>query len=252
MKHGILLWCLNEIDALPTVCQQLNQVLESKKNDYIVLFVDGNSIDGSKELIQQSGFWVHSQNQKGMRSAIEEGVKLLLDLKVDSITFAQPDGNCDLTKLPKIIEPFSKEGEQLIIASRYKPPAKSFDDNFVSKIGNWYFSKLISFVSRHNYYDSMVGYRTFSSTLVERMGLIKNEKFWKVEKLLNTSLGWDPLISVLAPLLNVKIQEIPIDEPARIGGIVKKQTIRWGLAYSIQIFQVFFQKKKYRSQKFNF
>lgn len=246
MKHGILLWCLNEIDALPTICNQLKLVLENNKNNYVILFVDGNSNDGSKELIQQNGFWVHSQTNKGMRSAIEEGVQLLLELKVDSITFAQPDGNCDLTKISKIIEPFSNEREHLIIASRYKPPAISYDDNFVSRFGNWYFTKLISFVSGHVYYDSMVGYRTFSSTLVAKMGLIENKKLWKIEKLLSTSLGWDPLISVLAPLLNVKIEEIPIDEPARIGGEVKKQTFRWGFAYSFQILLVFFNKKQFK------
>jgi hypothetical protein len=43
------------------------------------------------------------------------------------------------------------------------------------------------------------------------------------------------------------ITEIPINEPARIGGEVKKQTIKWGIGYTLQVLYVlFFLKKKLR------
>lgn len=210
-----------------------------------ILFVDGNSVDGTKEFLRNEGFWVHTQSKPGMRQAISEGVKLLLDKNVDSITFAQPDGNCDLTKIKEIIKPFQNSGLELIIGSRYMPPAKSYDDDYISKFGNWYFSKLISIISKHKYCDAMVGYRTFSSTLVIKMELLSNSKLWFPEKWLSTSLGWDPLISTLAPLIGVSISEVPISEPARIGGEVKKQTIKWGIGYTLQILYVLlFLKRK--------
>lgn len=244
MKHGILLWCMNEIEALQIVCKDLKIAIDVNDPRYEILFVDGNSIDGTKEYLIQEGFWVHSQLQPGMRQAINEGVRLLLEKKVDSITFAQPDGNCDLTKINEIIEPFENLGLELIIGSRYKPPAKSYDDNLISKFGNWYFTKLISLTGGYRYFDSMVGYRTFSSELVVKMGLLSNSEFWFPEKFISTSLGWDPLISTLAPLYKVSISEIPISEPPRIGGIVKKQTIKWGVGYSLQVLYVLFILKR--------
>ena len=238
------------MEALPTVCEQLQKGLNLSDPKYLILFVDGNSKDGTKAYLEEQGFWVHSQTKKGMRNAVEEGVVLLLNEGVDSITFAQPDGNCDLTKVLEIINPFSNVGLELIIASRYLPPAVSYDDDAISKFGNWYFTKLISFVSKHKYFDSMVGYRTFSSKLVEEMNLIGNNKIWFPEKFIPTSLGWDPIISTLSPLLNAKIREIAVTEPARIGGEVKKQTIKWGLGYTLQVLYVlFFLRRKLLKNK---
>jgi glycosyltransferase involved in cell wall biosynthesis len=241
---------MNEYAALPTVCQNLKTGINIHGSKYEILFVDGNSVDGTKEFLLKEGFWVHSQTKSGMRQAINEGVKLLLDKNVDSITFAQPDGNCDLAMINQIIEPFENSGFELIIGSRYIPPAKSYDDDLISKFGNWYFSKIITFTSGHRYFDAMVGYRTFSSSLVEKMGLLTNEGLWFPEKFISTSLGWDPLISTLAPLYGVSITEIPISEPVRIGGEVKKQTIKWGLGYTLQVLYVlFFLRRKLRKNK---
>ena len=249
MKHGILLWCLNEIQALPTVCQDLKSAIDINDSKFEILFVDGNSNDGTKEFLLKQGFWVHSQTAPGMRTAINEGVTLLLQRNVDSITFAQPDGNCDLTKMNEIIKPFKNSGLELIIGSRYLPPAISHDDNFVSKFGNWYFSKLITLTSGYKYFDAMVGYRTFSSKLISEMNLLTDNKLWFPEKFISTSLGWDPLISTLAPICGSTIIEIPISEPARIGGEVKKQTIKWGVGYTLQVLYVFFFLKRQIKRK---
>ena len=86
------------------VCQDLKIAIDVHNPKFEILFVDGNSIDGTKEFLLNQGFWLHSQTAPGMRTAISEGVALLLQRSVDSITFAQADGNCDLTKINEIIE----------------------------------------------------------------------------------------------------------------------------------------------------
>jgi hypothetical protein len=235
LKHGILLLCKDEIEALRITTKHLNESIDFGDPNYYILFVDGNSKDGSFNFLIEQGFSVHSQVMPGMRSAINEGVKILLDNKVDSITFAQPDGNCDLTKIKDIITPFQNKGLELIIGSRYIPPAISLDDDAISKFGNKYFSKLISVISGQKYFDAMVGYRTFSSELVFKLDLLSNKKFSFPEKLFSTSLGWDPIMSTMAPTQGVQIMEVPVTEPPRIGGKVKKQTIKWGLGYTYQI-----------------
>jgi hypothetical protein len=88
----------------------------------------------------------------------------------------------------------------------------------------------------------MVGYRTFSSSPVKKLGLIEEKSFWFPEKLFSTSLGWDPILSCLAPLYDVEVIEIGISEPKRIGGKVKKQTIRWGIGYTLQVIYIYYKK----------
>jgi len=55
------------------------------------------------------------------------------------------------------------------------------------------------------------------------------------EKLFFTNIGTEPLLSIRAAKRNLKIGEIPGDEPRRIGGQRKLQILRWGCAYYFQV-----------------
>jgi glycosyltransferase involved in cell wall biosynthesis len=230
---GILLLCKNEAQAIPFICEQLNEYRDN--NEFYILFVDGNSEDGSKELISKLGFNVISQSKSGMRTAINEGVLKLLSKNVKHIVFAQPDGNCDISLMKTVIQPLISEDFDMVIASRYLDDSESFDDTFVSALGNRLFTKLISFLSKFAYTDAMVGYRGIKVEVIINLNILSNSKFKIFEKLFFTSLGWDPLLSTICPLCGYKVKEVAISEPPRLGGVVKKQTIRWGLAYFSQV-----------------
>jgi hypothetical protein len=57
------------------------------------------------------------------------------------------------------------------------------------------------------------------------------------ERLFGTIISWEPLMSVRAAKQKLKIAEIPVNEPARIGGERKLQIWRWGAAYYFQIWR---------------
>ena len=230
---GILLLCKNESQAIPFICQQLNEYRAN--SDFSILFVDGNSVDGSKELISKLGYNVISQSKSGMRTAINEGVLNLLSKNVKHIIFVQPDGNCDISQMNKILQPLITENVDMVIASRYLGDSESFDDTFISAFGNKVFTKLISFLSNSVYTDAMVGYRGVKVEVIVNLNILQNSKFQIFEKIFFTSLGWDPLLSTICPLYGYQVKEVGISEPPRLGGVVKKQTIRWGLAYFFQV-----------------
>ena len=56
----------------------------------------------------------------------------------------------------------------------------------------------------------------------------------KPERLFGTVISWEPLMSVRAAKKKKKVAEVPVDEPARIGGLRKLQIFRWGAAYYFQ------------------
>ena len=60
------------------------------------------------------------------------------------------------------------------------------------------------------------------------------------EKLFRTKISWEPLLSVRAAKANLKITEIPGDEPPRIGGERKLKVMQWGAAYYLQFIREFF------------
>ena len=81
----------------------------------------------------------------------------------------------------------------------------------------------------------MVGYRACKrDTLISYD--ISNKKYYKkLENLLDTSLSWDPLMTAIYSKENLRIIEFPADEPARVSGIMKRNSFKWGLAYFLQI-----------------
>ena len=66
------------------------------------------------------------------------------------------------------------------------------------------------------------------------MGLVKDVAYQRPERLFNTKISWEPLLSVRATKRKLKIAEIPGDEPARIGGERKLKILKWGAAYYFQ------------------
>ena len=85
-------------------------------------------------------------------------------------------------------------------------------------------------------------YRAFKKDIIDQLELNDDKHYSHVEKLFFTDLSWEPILSVRAARMKLKIDEIPGDEPARIGGERKLQVIRWGAAYYSQFLIEFFYK----------
>ncbi len=82
--------------------------------------------------------------------------------------------------------------------------------------------------------DSLVIFRAYRKTLFYELDLHKEESY-NTEKLLFTVIGIEPLLSIRCAKRKLKVTEVPVEEPERIGGERKLQIIRWGGAYYLQI-----------------
>jgi glycosyltransferase involved in cell wall biosynthesis len=197
-----------------------------------ILVSDGNSKDGTADYARSLGYDVHLQRQKGIRFAyIEAWPKITGDYV---ITFS-PDGNCPPEDLPKLIQKV-KEGFDMVVASRYLPPAKSDDDGLITGFGNWLFTRTVNLLHGGAYTDAMTIFRIYRTSLFAELGLDREEAYALPEKLYFTKMGIEPLLSVRAARAKCKISEIPSNEPKRIAGDAKVQVIRWGAAYYTQFF----------------
>jgi len=133
-----------------------------------------------------------------------------------------------------------REGYDMVIVSRYLPPAKSADDSRLTAFGNWMFTGLINLLHGGKLTDSFVMYRAYKTSLPEQLDIFKDESHRTPERLFHTRVGIEPLLSVRALKRKLRISEIPGDEPLRIGGQAKLQIWRWGAAYLFQIIREFF------------
>lgn len=197
-----------------------------------LIIVDGNSTDGTIEYAKSCGYFTIIQKKKGVRYAYIEAFP---HISGDIVITFSPDGNSIPELIPKLIEKM-KEGYDMVIVSRYKDYAKSYDDDYLTAFGNWVFTQLINTLHGARYTDAMVMYRAWKRELFTALDLDKEESY-ATEKLLGTVMGVEPLLSVRCAKRRLKVTEIPGDEPPRIGGERKLLPFRWGGAYLLQIFR---------------
>lgn len=198
----LLLPTLNEIDGFRAIFPLIDRSLF---DDVVVL--DGRSTDGTVEYALSQDLRTITQLRKGLGPGVFDACSVL---DTDYVIEFSLDGNC----LPEHLAPLVKklrEGHDLVIVSRYLPPAKSADDSLVTAFGNWMFSVMMTFLGPHRITDSLGMYRGF------RTSIIRLPEF---EKLLYGPV-FEPLVSAIANLKKLRIVEIPGDEPARIGGASK-------------------------------
>ena len=236
MKISLLIPIISEEEGIKLIMPRIN-------NNWVdqILFVDGGSTDNSIKICNEMGYEVISQKEKGLNAAYRESWdKLTGDIV---ITFS-PDNNSIPEKIPELVSKMKESNYDMVIVSRYMENAKSYDDSILTTFGNWFFTKSINLLFKGNYTDSMGMYRAYKKDVFYNLNLHKESSYKYYEMFFFTKIGVEPLLSIRAAKANLKIGEIPGDEPKRIGGTSKLQLIRWGCAYYSQVlFEFFFNRK---------
>lgn len=222
MKVTVVIFTLNEIDGMRVIMPRIKK----EWYDQLVI-VDGGSTDGTIEYAKEKGYSIFIQREKGTAAAFRE---VMEKVKGDCVIIFTPDGNSIPEKIPELIAKM-KEGYDIVIVSRYREGAKSYDDDIITAFGNRMFTGLINLLFSSNITDSLVMYRAF------RKNIIVNLK-------INTKvLSWPTQILLRAIKKKMKIGEIPGDEPPRIGGIRKMHPLKNGIMELTTILREFFNRE---------
>jgi glycosyltransferase involved in cell wall biosynthesis len=216
---------MNEIHGMKSVMPRVNRDWCDQ-----ILIVDGRSTDGTAEYARKQGYDVVVQQKKGMRHAYIEAMP---HIKGDVILTFSPDGNSVPELIPQCIAKM-KEGFDMVIVSRYIDGAKSYDDTKITRAGNWAFTTIINLLFGGHYVDSLVIFRAYKKSLVSELDLDKDSSYEPVEKILDTVISWEPLMSVRCAKRKKKVAEIPGDEPKREVGDRKFNLLKWGATYLFQ------------------
>ncbi|MFH1153442.1 MAG: glycosyltransferase family 2 protein [Pseudomonadota bacterium] len=236
MKATLLVMTLNEIDGMKAVMPRID-----KNWCQQIIVVDGGSTDGTVEWAIENGYRIYVQKQQGIRNAYME---IWPEVTGDIVITFSPDGNSIPELIPALIAEMAK-GFDMVIVSRYLGNAKSYDDDLLTAFGNWLFTKTVNLLHGGRYTDAMVIYRAYRKQVVYELGLDRDDAYRLPERLFRTKVSWEPLLSVRALKADLKLAEIPGDEPLRIGGERKLQVFRWGAAFYLQfIMELWFWKAK--------
>ncbi len=228
LKTTLLALTLNEVEGVKVILPQIDH----SRFDQIIV-VDGGSTDGTVEWCRENGYQVHVQKRAGIRFAYFE---VLDQIEGELIVTISPDGNCAPDQIGPLIDKL-KEGYDLVIGSRYLGDSVSEDDDLVTAFGNWLFTRTVNLLHGGSYTDVMVIFRAFKRQLIYDLDLHKEESYALPERLFGTIISWEPLMSVRAAKRRLRIGEVGVGEPPRIGGTRKLQILRWGGAYYFQFWR---------------
>jgi glycosyltransferase involved in cell wall biosynthesis len=224
-KITLFIPTLNEVHGMKAVMP-----LVSRDWVHQILVSDGGSRDGTQEYARAQGYDLYVQKRPGIRHAYIEAFPLATG---DAVITFSPDGNCPPEAIPQLIEAY-RGGFDMVVASRYARGAKSDDDDVVTAFGNWLFTRSINLLHGGRYTDAMGIYRMYRKSLFYDLDLDKDDSYF-TEKWFGTVIGVEPLLSIRAAKSRLRLGDIPVNEPARIGSERKLQVLRWGAAYYAQV-----------------
>jgi len=225
MKVTLLITTINELEGMKAIMPKVDRNWVDQ-----IIVSDYQSTDGTVEWAKEQNYFVVNQQKPGLRRAFIEALPYV---EGDIVVMFSPDGNSVADRIPDLINKM-KEGYDMVIVSRYLDGAKSEDDDMLTGLGNWFFTKMINILFGGKYTDAMVMYRACKKNIFYDLELDKDRWYTTPEKLFRCHICLMPLLSMRAARRKLKIGEIPGDEPARIGGERKLRVLRWGASYLFQ------------------
>ena len=212
-----------EVESLPTFLKEIENY-NCKK----LIVLEKEDIETKKILEEFNNINILEQKKNGYGNALIEGIN---KVETDFCCIINADGSMD----PKYLEEMRKlcENKDLIFASRYqKPGGGSDDDNFVTIIGNAFFTFLGNFLFKLKISDILYTYILGRTSSFKKLDL-KNYDFRICVE-----------IPIKAKFLKMEYSCIPSHERERIGGKKKVNAIKDGLLILSEIVKYFCKIKK--------
>ena len=211
-----------EVESLPTFLKEIENY-NCKK----LIVLEKEDIETKKILEQFNNINILEQKNNGYGNALIEGIN---NVETDFCCIINADGSMD----PKYLEGMRKlcESKDLIFASRYqKPGGGSDDDNFVTIIGNAFFTFLGNFLFKLKISDILYTYILGRTSSFKKLDL-KNYDFRICVE-----------IPIKAKIFNMEYSCMPSHERERIGGKKKVNAIKDGLLILSEIVKYFYKGK---------
>lgn len=198
MKLIVMIPAYNEQETIGKVIREIPRKIQGIKKVEVLVINDG-SRDNTVEEARNTGVDYVIENKKnlGLGRTFRKGIDEALKLGADIIVNIDGDGQFNSADIPKLIQPILNNGADMTTATRFLKPELTRNIPWKKKLGNRFFTNIISRVSGIRFTDTQCGFRAYSREAALRLNLFGNFTYTQ---------------EVFLDLANkgIKIKEIPL------------------------------------------
>lgn len=154
----------NEPNALPIVLNEIKKLKLAVK----ILVIMSKDDKATYDSIESFNCEVIFQSGKGYGNAIVDGIKLV---KTQYSCIFYADGSTDPKYIKIMLNKLIAQKLDLVFASRYEKNAHSYDDDFITRLGNYGFTLLGNIFFKFKISDILFTYIFAKTNLLQSMQL---------------------------------------------------------------------------------
>jgi len=220
---SVVIPTLNEAGSILETVATIEKELVYPKE---IIVVDGDSTDGTKEIIKDTNCRLIVEPRRGYGIALRTGMK---QAKGDVVVMVDGDGTYEVRHINLLLDTMVKNDAEMCLATRMFDPNKAMGlMNFVAnKIMTFCFDMLfMQFLS-----DTQSGFRTISHAAIEKVELNEDDMAFATE------------IIVKFAKEGFKMVEVPSTYKSRKYGKTKLRKIKSGVEIFTTMFRGFMERK---------
>jgi glycosyltransferase involved in cell wall biosynthesis len=213
----------NILEAVTTIHNDLAYPKE-------IIVVDGNSTDGTKEIVQSLGYCrVIVEPRRGYGLALMTGMK---NAKGNIIIMVDGDGTYEVRHINRMIQKMVEEDADMVLATRMYDPNKAM--GLMNFIGNKVITTFYDFFFSQFLSDTQSGFRAISHEAIDNVELKAYDMAYATEMLIQFAKEGYSMI------------EVPTTYKARKYGRPKLRRFKSGIEIFSTIFRGFLDADTFR------
>ena len=212
----------NESESLPTVLSNLNNF--NCKKIIVIDPLDNETFEVTKNFNCKTVM----QKNKGYGNALIEGIN---SVQTSFLCIFNADGSFNSDELISMRNKIISNNYDFIFASRYQENGKSDDDNLITMLGNFFFTKL-----------GKIFFSLPITDILYTFVLGKTESFKKLN-LKEQSFGFCVELPIKAKRNDMRLCSVSAHEKIRIAGEKKVNEFRDGFIILLSMLKLFFNIK---------
>ncbi len=173
---SVIIPTLNEAGNIREALDTIEKSLAYPKE---IIIVDGNSTDGTLEIVKDSNCRLIIEPRRGYGLALRTGMK---HAKGDVVVMVDGDGTYEIEQINRLIEKMTETDAEMCMATRMYDPNKAM--GFMNFLGNKIITFCFNMLYKQNISDTQSGFRAISLSAIEKVEFHENDMPFATEMLI--------------------------------------------------------------------